>query len=345
MMAKRHILGHFLAAIPPGAARRARLARRGNYVTVLCYHRILDMPPDFPFDGDLVSASPAQFEDQLRFVERHWRVVNFRMLREHLAREGRFPDRALIITFDDGYADNREIAFPLLKKHGLTAVMFVTAGFMGARRLFWWDRLAFVAKTAKIRRATIDDPVRLEIDLDAFPDAQAAARHLIHTAKTLPEKGKELLIARLAERLGVRIDESRFSTTMDWNDLREMSAAGIEIGAHSVNHPIFSNVDDALLAREVSESKALIEKEIGRDVISFGAPGRGRIPAEEKARFEKTLRGLVDASGYSFSTMYQWGLVYEKEFDPFAIRRIGIERCDSPPVFRAKLSFPELMPY
>jgi hypothetical protein len=80
-------------------------------------------------------------------------------------------------------------------------------------------------------------------------------------------------------------------------------------------------------------------------VISFGAPGRGRIAAEEKARFEKTLRGLVTASGYSFSTMYQWGLVYEKEFDPFAIRRIGIERYDSPPVFRAKLSYPELMPY
>jgi hypothetical protein len=80
-------------------------------------------------------------------------------------------------------------------------------------------------------------------------------------------------------------------------------------------------------------------------VISFGAPGRGRIAAEEKARFEKTLRGLVAASGYSFSTMYRSGLVYEREFDPLAISRLGIERYDSPPVFRAKLSFPELMPY
>jgi peptidoglycan/xylan/chitin deacetylase (PgdA/CDA1 family) len=344
-MTKRHALGHILAAIPPGAARRVRLARRGNYLTVLCYHRILDMPPDFPFDGDLVSATPSQFEDQLRFVARNWQVIDFRMLREHLAREGRFPDRALIITFDDGYIDNREVAFPLLKKHGLTAVMFATAGFMGVRKLFWWDRLALVAKTARARRAAIEDPVRLEIDLDAFPDRQAAARHLIHTAKTLPENDKELFILRLAERLGVEIDESRFSTTMGWNDLREMSAAGIEIGAHSVSHPIFSNIDDAQLAREVSGSKTLIEKELGREVISFGAPGRGRIAAEEKARFEKTLRGLVTASGYSFSTMYQWGLVYEKEFDPFAIRRIGIERYDSPPVFRAKLSYPELMPY
>jgi peptidoglycan/xylan/chitin deacetylase (PgdA/CDA1 family) len=345
MMTKRHALGHILAAIPPGAARRARLARRGNYLTVLCYHRILDMPSDFPFDGDLVSASPAQFEDQLRFVARHWRVMNFRMLREHIAREGQFPDRALIITFDDGYADNREVAFPLLMKHGLTAVMFVTAGFMGMRKLFWWDRLALVAKTAKARRAAIEEPIRLEIDLDAFPDRQAAARHLIHTAKTLPEKDKETLIARLAGRLGVDIGESRFSTTMGWDDLREMSAAGIEIGAHSVNHPIFSNVDDALLAREVSESKAMIEKELGGEVISFGSPGRGRIAAEERARFEKTLRGLVAASGYSFSTMYRSGLVYEKEFDPLAISRLGIERYDSPPVFRAKLSFPELLPY
>jgi peptidoglycan/xylan/chitin deacetylase (PgdA/CDA1 family) len=344
-MMKRHALGTILAAIPPAATRRVRLARSGNYLTVLCYHRILEMPPDFPFDGDLVSATPSQFEDELRFVARHWRVINFRMLREHLAREGRFPDRALIITFDDGYADNREVAFPLLKKHGLTAVMFVTAGFMGVRRCFWWDRLAYVAKTARIRRAAIEEPVRLEIDLDAFPDAQAAARRLIHTAKTLPEGDKELLIRRLAERLEVGIDENRFSTTMGWNDLREMSSAGIEIGAHSVNHPIFSNIDDAVLAREVSESKAIIERELAGEVISFGAPGRGRIAAEEKARFEKRLRELIAASGYSFSTMYQWGLVYEKGFDPLAISRLGIERYDSPPVFRAKLRFPELMPY
>ena len=344
-MTKRHALGTILAAIPPGPARRVRLARRGNYLTVLCYHRILDMPPDFPFDDDLVSATPSQFEDELRFIARHWRVINFQMLRENLAREGRFPDRALIITFDDGYADNREIAFPLLKKYGLTAVMFVTAGFMGVRRLFWWDRLALIAKTARARTVMIEEPVRLEIDLGAFPDRQRAARHLIHTAKTLPEKDKELLITTLAERLEIDIDESRFSTTMDWNDLREMSAAGIEIGAHSISHPIFSNVDDALLAREVSESKVLIERELGREVISFGAPGRGRIPAEDKARFEKTLRGLVASSGYSFSTMYQWGLVYEREFDPFAIRRLGIERYDSPAIFRAKLSYPELITY
>ena len=344
-MTKRHALGLFLAAIPFGAARRARLARRGNFLTVLCYHRILDRPPDFPFDDDLVSASPAQFEDELRFVERRYRVINFKTLREHLDREGRLPERSAIITFDDGYIDNYEVAFPILRKHGLTAVMFVTAGYMGARRLFWWDRLALIAKTAKTRRASIEEPLPLAIDLDAFPDAQAAARHLIHTAKTLPEERKELLIARLAASLDAEIDEGRHSMTMSWQHLREMSGAGIEIGAHSVNHPIFSNVDAGLLAREVSGSKELIEKETGVEVISFGAPGRGRIPAAEKRKFEIALGELVRSSGYSFSTMYQWGLVYERSFDPFAIRRIGIERYDTPALFRAKLAFPELLPY
>ncbi|MDD4857172.1 MAG: polysaccharide deacetylase family protein [Candidatus Krumholzibacteria bacterium] len=344
-MTKRHALGHILAAIPPGVARRVRLAQRGRYLTVLCYHRILERPPDFPFDDELVSASPAQFEDELRFIERHWRVINFRMLREHLERDGRFPDRSLIITFDDGYIDNCEVAFPLLRKHGLPAVMFVAAGYMGERRLFWWDRLAYIAKTAKRRSASIDEPLRLKIDLDSFHEAQDAARRLIGTAKTLPESDKELFIKRLAAAFEVEIDEGAFAMTMRWDQLREMDAQGIEIGAHSISHPIFSNIDPGLLEREVSQSKALIERELGREVITFGAPGRGRIPAEAKERFEKTLRGLIESSGYSFSTMYQWGLVYERDFDPFAIRRIGIERYDSAPVFRAKLSFPELMPY
>lgn len=345
IMTKRHALGHLLAAIPPGVTRGLRLAHRGRYLTVLCYHRILERGADFPFDDDLVSASPEQFEGELGFIARHWRAIDFRMLRDHFAREGRFPDRALIVTFDDGYLDNYEVAYPLLRKHGIPAVMFVTAGYMGARKLFWWDRLAYVAKTASKRSASIEEPIRLAIDLDSFPCRQDAARHLIHTAKTLPENDKELFIRRLAASLEVEIDENRFATTMSWDNLRGMSEGGIEIGAHSISHPIFSNIDSELLAREVSMSKALIEKEIGREVISFGSPGRGRIPIEEKTRFEKTLRDLVVSSGYSFSTMYQWGLVYESEFDPFRIRRIGIERYDTFPVFKAKLTYPELMPY
>ena len=344
-MTKRHALGHILAAIPPGVTRSFRLAHRGRYLTVLCYHRILERGADFLFDDDLVSASPAQFASELRFIARHYQVINFKMLREHLERDGKFPPRALIITFDDGYIDNYEVAYPLLEKHGLTAVMFVTAGYMGVRKLFWWDRLAYVAKTAKRPAASIEEPIRLAVDLDSFTARQDAARHLIHTAKTLSERDKETFIRRLAERFEVEIDERAFATTMGWNDLRTMSAAGIEIGAHSVSHPIFSNVDSGLLAREVSESKALIEKELGLEVISFGSPGRGRIPADAKARFEKTLRGLIAESGYAFSTMYHWGLVYESEFDPYGIRRIGIERYDTPPVFRAKLAYPELMPY
>ncbi|MCX5752640.1 MAG: polysaccharide deacetylase family protein [Candidatus Krumholzibacteria bacterium] len=344
-MTKRHALGHLLAAIPPGMTRSLRLAHRGRYLTVLCYHRILERGADFPFDDDLVSASPAQFESELRFIARHWRTIDFRMLRDHVAREGRFPDRSLIITFDDGYLDNYEVAYPLLRKYDLPAVMFVTAGYMGKRRLFWWDRLAYVAKTASKRSASIEEPIRLSIDLDSFPGRQDAARHLIHTAKTLPDGDKELFIRRLAASFEVEIDESRFATTMGWSDLREMSAGGIEIGAHSISHPIFSNIDGDLLAHEVSQSKAVIEKELGREVISFGSPGRGRILDEEKERFEKTLRDLVVSSGYSFSTMYQWGLVYENEFDAFRIRRIGIESYDTPPVFRAKLSYPELMSY
>ncbi|MFA4948197.1 MAG: polysaccharide deacetylase family protein, partial [Candidatus Krumholzibacteriia bacterium] len=269
-MTKRHALGYVLAAVPPGLARSFRLARHGNYLTVLCYHRILDLPPDFPFDEDLVSASAAQFDGELRFISRHYQVINFKMLREHLKKNGKLPPRALIITFDDGYIDNYEVAYPLLKKHSLTAVMFATAGFIGVRRLFWWDRLAYVAKTAKRSSAAIEEPIRLAIDLDSFATKQAAARHIIASVKTLPENDKEILIRRLAADLKVEIDESRFAMTMGWNQLREMSAAGIEIGAHSVNHPIFSNIDHGLLANEISQSKRIIEKELGDEVITFG---------------------------------------------------------------------------
>lgn len=342
-MMKRQVLGKAVGVLPMSLGRQMRRMHRGEYLTVLCYHRIMDRPDDFPFDDDLVSASAADFDRQMAWVAEHYNVIDFRDLAGHLDREGRFPPRALIVTFDDGYYDNHSVAWPILYKHGLKAVMFVTSGFIGTDRIFWWDRIAWLVKTASPGSYEIPAPAAARIDIG--DGRQETAAMLIKHAKRLPDAGKEKMIDVLAEALGAGGSSPPSAQAMTWDQVRELDSAGIEIGAHSVNHPIFSNVDEERIRYEVTESKKMIENEIGRQVISFGAPGRGIIEPAERSRFESVLREIVSAAGYRFSTQYRWGLVYENEFDPYGIERLGIETHDDLAVFRAKLSWPEIVNY
>lgn len=346
VMTKRHILAHFLSILPVSLCRNFRIFFKGRYITILCYHRIMDIDDNFPYDSDLVSASTDQFRDQLKFISRNYNVVNFKSLRKHFE-EGnkRFPEKALIITFDDGYIDNYEVAFPLLREFGLTATMFVTAGFIGRERLFWWDRIAYIIKKAEGGRLRIKTPADISLNIDQFRDRQECARKVIKKAKTLSDREKEGLIEQLSDQLGVDPDQGREKYTMSWDQLKEMSSCGIEIGAHSVNHPIFSNVDSDRLRKEVGESKQLIEDNLEEEIITFGSPGRGIISREKRERFNRVLTGTIKEYGYRFSTLYKWGLVYENSFDPFGVERIGIETHDSRAMFKAKLMFPELITY
>jgi peptidoglycan/xylan/chitin deacetylase (PgdA/CDA1 family) len=305
----------------------------------------MDKPADFPFDDDLISASAAEYESQLRFIAKHFDVFNFKTLQSHVERTGRFPERSLIMTFDDGYIDNYEVVYPMVKRFGFTATMFVTAGFIGQNKLFWWDKLAYVVKHTKRDRIDLDAPFEITMSLDEYPQRQAAARAVIKRAKTMLDEEKEELILKLSEQLDVEIDDAQHRTMMTWEQLREMSRDGIEIGAHSVNHPIFSNVDEERLRHEVTRSKQMIEEHIGDEVITFGSPGRGILTAPQKVDFESRLSRIVEEAGYRFSTQYRWGLAYENQFTPYRVPRLGVEVHDKGRLFPAKLSYPELLVY
>ena len=119
----------------------------------LAYHRI-GLPSGSLFDHGLWSATPAGFEAQLRSLKRNCDVVGTGDIEQALKeRKGRFA----LITFDDGYRDNYEVAFPILKSQGLSAAFFVTTGFVDKPRLSWWDEVAWMVHTTSCASTT--DPM------------------------------------------------------------------------------------------------------------------------------------------------------------------------------------------
>jgi len=305
----------------------------------------MDKTDDFPFDDDLISASKNNFYKQMKYVAKHYKVINFKQLHQYLEGNKSFPEKTLIITFDDGYIDNYQVAYPILAELKLTAVMFVTAGYIGTDKIFWWDKIAYIIKNTSKSQILIEKPFKQEIRIKDQTSRVEVSRFLIKQAKKLSDAEKGEFIIHLSDITNVRIDNLKHKYTMDWEQLKELSSNGYEIGSHSINHPIFSNITKEQIAHEVKESKTIIETKLGTNVITFGAPGRGILNPNQKKQFEDILEEQVREAGYLFSTHYKWGLVSEKEFDPLKISRIGIETYDSMRLFKSKLLFPEIVKY
>ena len=124
-----------LARPPRRLLRRARSFLIGGAV-ILLYHRVYDAD----FDPWLLSVSPKNFDDQMAHLRRHYALLSLPELRQTLA-AGRVPRAAVAVTFDDGYGDNLRNAKPILERHRVPATVFVTSGYVGAQREFWWDEL------------------------------------------------------------------------------------------------------------------------------------------------------------------------------------------------------------
>src|SRR5512139_4148559 len=116
---------------------------RGNLLRILVYHRIGDPGEDDGLlDPSLLSATPEQFEQQVKFLREHYRLLSIRDLLQAIEAKESLPPKAVMVTFDDGYHDFLETAWPILESYQVPALMFLATGFLSHEdQLFWWDRL------------------------------------------------------------------------------------------------------------------------------------------------------------------------------------------------------------
>lgn len=249
--------------------------RARRHLTVLGYHRIL--PPvgtDYPFNDSVISATPEEFARELRFLKTHTDVISIGELCEGLKNPAHLPERPAVITFDDGYLDNYQHAFPLLKEARLPACFFICTSFPGTREVPWQE--AWVCCLKKSKAAKIDSPFA-----GGDPPYELGAGHLSASirrfrqqARYFPWKRVPELLARLQEVTGINprdfVTESMF---MSWNQMREMEAAGMTMGGHTRRHSILSRVDDpAALRDEIGGCFDDLHHELGKKPLAFAYP-------------------------------------------------------------------------
>jgi peptidoglycan/xylan/chitin deacetylase (PgdA/CDA1 family) len=328
---KRELLA--AALVRSGAALALRSLGRWAGVMGLNYHRI-GRGKDTPFDRALWSASPEAFEEQLVFLKRHTDVIAIDDLPTVIARgRGRYT----LITFDDGYRDNYLVAFPLLKRHGLTATFFVSTGFLDSPRLPWWDEIAWMVRTSPRRRIELAPYFSTPIVYDE-PEREGSVRALLRAFKAMPSSATDAYldaIASATETGRYRLPDV-LSLWMTWEMVREMRVHGMAIGGHTADHVVLARLSEERQRAQINGCAQRLQAELGEPMRWFSYPVGGL-----QAFNQATRRCLVEC-GVEYAFSYYGGVRTFDDWDRYDIRRIAIESETDSDLFRAMVLLPQV---
>lgn len=264
-------------------------------VTVLAHHRISEDHggADFPYFQPNISATPAMFEAQLAYIVEHFNVISVADLAAYVLEGKALPPHPLLITFDDGYLDNYEHAFPALKRFGLPAVIFLMTSRMDNPVPAWWDECAYYF--FHTRKEHADLPL---IGQQVFisPEARMAVRdRLTYELKLVSEAEKLTALAATGEVLGVEPPPADPDLFMNWDQVRELVGEGVACMPHTVNHPVLTRVSPEEQRAEIVGSRDRIREETGQDTVAFAYPNGG------VADYDATTLSILREAGFGLS--------------------------------------------
>jgi peptidoglycan/xylan/chitin deacetylase (PgdA/CDA1 family) len=299
-------------------------------VLVLAYHRITD-PGANGFYDPIDSATPDGFETHVRMLRDRFRLPSWNQWLDIAANGFRVSEPTALITFDDGYRDQYEHAFPILKKHEVIAAFFISTDFIDRPRLFWWDHVAYVMKQAAQTRVALEHPEPIELDLTRLSRSEAMMAVIgAYLRAQRPDEAR--LLAHLEERAHVRVPSEELGKTllMSWDQILEMDAAGMGIGSHTNTHSKLARFAPDEQRAELEESKRVLELRLGKKVTTIAYPYGGA-----DAFTEQTKRWTAEA-GYEVGLSLKPGVNKPNTTDAYDVHRIAIGLADSPAMVRAR---------
>jgi peptidoglycan/xylan/chitin deacetylase (PgdA/CDA1 family) len=296
---------------------------RGNLLRVLTYHRV-DDPGVRPWlDPALISATPETFEAQMKYVAANYQVISVLDLLRIVENKSLLPPRAVMVTFDDGYGDFKQHAWPLLKKHHIPVTLFVPTSFPDhPERIFWWDRLSYALHTTV--KAEIETPAgRLPL-LTAVQRTQAVAA-LKNYVKTLNQEAAATYVEQICRELDVPAHEN---SVLGWDALRELAKEGVTLCPHTQTHPIMNHISPDAMYGEAYNSMQDLEREVGGILPAFAYPSG--FHNEEVVR-------AVERAGFKLAFTTERGINDLGRAHPLQLQRINVGMRTTIPILRAQL--------
>ncbi len=299
-------------------------------LAVLVYHRVL-RPDDWPYDRDVIEATPELFDEQMTMLKRRHDVAGPEEMVELILAPKKLKHLRVAITFDDGYVDNYVHAFPILKSHGLEASFFIPTDFVGSKLLPWWDRIAYAVRTTTRKQITLTYPKPVTIAVDRR-DPVPAIRAVLRAFKREENVVLDTFLAGVEEACDVALPmEAPDRQFMSWDEASEMQRAGMAIGSHTHSHRILGHLSADEQRTECEQSRALLKKnDLAADCLAY--------PVGNPLSFSSTTKSCVEGAGYRSAFSNYGGLNLPDRMSPFDVKRMGMDLGESAAHLRTRLS-------
>ena len=261
---------------------------------ILLYHRVVKLDSD----PQLLSVTEQHFAEHLEHIQKHYYPMSLVELSHILSEKKHVPLQAVIITFDDGYADNHLIAKPLLKQYNVPATVFIITGFIGSNQEFWWDeleRLLLLSESLpdsltltfnnniyswKMQSQDKSNSINPEkyrywnVTMNETPTPRHKAyRELCNLLRPLDHHARQKILEDLAQWTGIKNKIRADYRALSADEVHLLADGGlIEIGSHTQTHPVLKSLSSQDQIKEIEESKKCLEVITGQRVTSFSYP-------------------------------------------------------------------------
>lgn len=308
-----------------GAARGSGLLawlrwKRRRHVPILFYHGVTEDSRGGVVNCEGKHLSAAAFERQLRFISRHCRAIPLSRYAESLRGGAPLEDHSVVLSFDDGYANNFSTAYPLLKKYGIPAAFHLTADFVEKGEPLWFDRLE--AAFSRTGRKTWKNPAGAgEERLDSDRARIGAYLETKRALKRLPPAGQQEMLGLVLAELGAgEADLPPLFSPMTPDQVRELARSGlIEIGSHACRHLPLTALAPGEARAELSDSKKRLAGLAGADVAGLAYPN---------GEFSPEIKRLAEETGYSHAVTTVLRLNAPRAGDPYSLSRVALAETD-----------------
>jgi peptidoglycan/xylan/chitin deacetylase (PgdA/CDA1 family) len=296
---------------------RNLLLRTQPRAVILLYHRIANIP----FDPNLINVTPEHFSEHLEYLRKHYRLMSLTDLSKTLS-NNKVPDKTVVITLDDGYLDNFRNAKPLLEHYEAPATIFVSSGYLGKNKEFWWDELERIIFLSK------EPPKQFELDIsgklykwelhknnnkDLAPKVYMEIQLLL---RNLDEEKIKKTINDLALILKSNIDARDDYRAINFDELKIFASNGlIRVGSHAVTHPALTKLSTEMQKQELTQSKSLLEDILCRPIDTFSYP---------YGYWNEHTVSLVREAGYKTACSTVRFPVLKKS-NPYCLPRFGVK--------------------
>ena len=296
-----------------------------NILRILTYHRVADPKTTPRLHPRIISATPELFARQMRHLAKNYCVISMEEALHAVERKAAIPDGSVLITFDDGYLDFGEIAWPILQYYRLPVTLFVPTAYPDQpQRSFWWDRLYRAVMYAPQMEMSFDG--LSVMSLRTHEHRTNCLRVLQSHVKSLSHVEALSFVDTVCDQLDEELAVEK--TVLSWDELRRLVKEGVIVGAHTQTHSIMPRLTDEAVQREISGSLDDLHRELGNILPIFCYPDGGHN--------EKIVLNLKQ-NGVKLAFTTRRGLNHLGETDPHRLRRNNITPRSTLPIFKLRL--------